>query len=43
MMNNWRYLKLGKPNEDMEYSDEKIMKLESLIADKFMYSGFDED
>ncbi|WP_313758463.1 hypothetical protein [Tissierella sp.] len=35
--------KLGKSIEDRAYSDDEILELEDLIADRLMYSGFDED
>lgn len=35
--------KLGRPIEDREYSDDEILELDRLIADRLMYSGFDDD
>lgn len=37
------FKEMGKPIEDREYSDDEIIELENLIADRLMYSGFDGD
>ncbi|CAK7070006.1 hypothetical protein [Tissierella sp.] len=37
------FKEIGKSIEDREYSDDEIIELEDLIADRLMYSGFDDD
>lgn len=37
------FKKLGKAIEDREYSDNELLELEDLIADRLMCSGFDKD
>ena len=37
------FKEIGRPIEDRSYSDDEIIELDELIADRLMYSGFDED
>ena len=37
------FKEIGKSIEDREYSDDEIIELEDLIADRLMHSGFDDD
>lgn len=37
------FKEIGESIEDREYSDDEILELEDLIADRLMHSGFDEN
>lgn len=37
------FKEIGKSIEDRDYSDDEILELEDLIADRLMHSGFDEN
>ena len=37
------FKEIGKSIEDRDYSDDEILELEDLIADRLMHSGFDKN